>query len=190
MYDSQFKLVALSIFASLKMYKLIKSQLSIQDLQIYVKRETGWKIFKYKNVIKNVTNEKHSLQQKFPSMFNLGTTSLTTRPGLIFQSHSEALGNHCLQTRIKNNVINLIQDLGPDVKALSTSFSHVIFPNFKENILTYFYGWGSTVSRLQIHYQKSVYFLTLNPQKFLVLRKAERLRSILEPPIGFESGIH
>lgn len=152
MYDSQFKLVALSIFASLKMYELIKSQLSIYDLQIYVKKETGWKIFKYKNVMKNATKEKHSLQQKFPSMFNLGTTSLTTRPGLIFQSHSEALGNHCLQTRIKNNVINLIQDLGPDVKALSTSFSHVIFPNFKENILTYFYGWGSTVSRLQIHY--------------------------------------
>ena len=32
-----------------------------------------------------------------------------------------------------------------------------------------FYGWGSTVSRLQSHYEETVYFLPLGPQEFLVL---------------------
>ena len=32
-----------------------------------------------------------------------------------------------------------------------------------------FYGWGSTVSRLQSHYEETVYFLPLSPQEFLVL---------------------
>ena len=32
-----------------------------------------------------------------------------------------------------------------------------------------FYGWGSTASRLQSHYEETVYFLPLSSQKFLVL---------------------
>ena len=51
-------------------------------------------------------------------------------------------------------------------------------------------GSGSTASRLQSHYEETVYFLPLSSQKFLVLirstsegRKAEM---ILKPPSGFE----
>ena len=32
-----------------------------------------------------------------------------------------------------------------------------------------FYGWGSTVSRLQSHYEETVYILPLSPQEYLVL---------------------
>ena len=32
-----------------------------------------------------------------------------------------------------------------------------------------FYGWGSTVLRLQSHYVETVYFLPLGPHKFLEL---------------------
>ena len=35
--------------------------------------------------------------------------------------------------------------------------------------MTPFYGWGSTASRLQSHYEEAVYFLPLSSQKFLVL---------------------
>ena len=56
-----------------------------------------------------------------------------------------------------------------------------------------FYGWGLTFSRLQSHYEETVYFLTLCPQEYLVLIsstlegwKAEE--SLLEPPNGFELG--
>ena len=40
-------------------------------------------------------------------------------------------------------------------------------------LLTYFtpfYGWDSTVSRLQSHYKETVYFLSQSPYKFLVLK--------------------
>ena len=32
-----------------------------------------------------------------------------------------------------------------------------------------FYGWGSTVSRLQSHYEETVDFLPLDPHNYLVL---------------------
>ena len=55
-----------------------------------------------------------------------------------------------------------------------------------------FYGWGSTVSRLQSHYGEAVYFLPLSSQIFLVLISltSEGLKSetALEPPIGFKHG--
>ena len=35
--------------------------------------------------------------------------------------------------------------------------------------MAFFYGWGSTVSRLQTHYEETVYFSPLSSQKFVVL---------------------
>ena len=46
-------------------------------------------------------------------MFNLDTTSVSPRPGLTTQPHSEAPGNHWVETRIKITVINPIQKKGP-----------------------------------------------------------------------------
>ena len=37
------------------------------------------------------------------------------------------------------------------------------------NLMTPFYGWGSTVSRLQSHYEETVYFLPFSSQEILVL---------------------
>ena len=39
--------------------------------------------------------------------------------------------------------------------------------------MVHFYGWGSTVSRLQTHYEEAVYYLYLSSQKFLVLIVSE-----------------
>ena len=41
--------------------------------------------------------------------------------------------------------------------------------NIKKEIMTPFYGWGSTVSRLQSHYEETVYFLPFSSQEILVL---------------------
>ena len=35
--------------------------------------------------------------------------------------------------------------------------------------MVHFYGWGSTASRLETHYEEAVYYLQLSSQKFLVL---------------------
>ena len=53
-----------------------------------------------------------------------------------------------------------------------------------------FYGWGSTASKLQSHYEEAVYLIPLSSQKFLVLilstlRKAELT---LEPHSVFKHG--
>ena len=51
--------------------------------------------------------------------------------------------------------------------------------------VAFFYGWGSTASRLQSYYEESNYFLPLSPQKFLVLiwstRERWKAESTLEP---------
>ena len=39
----------------------------------------------------------------------------------------------------------------------------------KKNFIAPFYGWGSTVSRLQSHYKEAVYFLPVSSQTLLVL---------------------
>ena len=39
----------------------------------------------------------------------------------------------------------------------------------KTTLWPLFYGWNSTISRLQSHYQETVYFLQLSPQEILVL---------------------
>ena len=39
----------------------------------------------------------------------------------------------------------------------------------KKNFMVLFYGWCSTPSRLQNHYEETVYFLPLGSQKFVVL---------------------
>ena len=61
---------------------------------------------------------------------------------------------------------------------------------FKKDVRVHFYGWGSTASRLQSHYEETVYFLALNPQKFLVLiwSTSERWKAelTLEPLSWFE----
>ena len=79
-------------------------------------KEDG-KNLKCKNVIKNVTKEKNSfisgLQQKYLSMFNLGTNALSARLDLTTQPHSEAPDNHWVETRIKNTMINPIQKKRP-----------------------------------------------------------------------------
>ena len=45
----------------------------------------------------------------------------------------------------------------------------------KKNFMAPFYGWGSTVSRLQSHYEETVYFVPLSPREFLAL-SFDRLR--------------
>ena len=54
------------------------------------------------------------------------------------------------------------------------------------------FGWGSTASKLQSHYDKAVYFLPLSSQIFLVLiwstLEGWKSESTLEPPSGFEHG--
>ena len=39
----------------------------------------------------------------------------------------------------------------------------------KKKFMTPFYGWGSTVSRLQSHYKETDYFLPFSFQELLVL---------------------
>ena len=55
-----------------------------------------------------------------------------------------------------------------------------------------FYGWGSTVSRLQSHYEETVYSLPLSPQEFLVLISSISARwkveTTLELLSNFEPG--
>ena len=62
--------------------------------------------------------------------------------------------------------------------------------NLKKNFMAPFYGWGSTASRLQSHYEKAAYFLPLSFRKFLltIWMTSERWKaeSTLEPPSGFE----
>ena len=59
-----------------------------------------------------------------------------------------------------------------------------------KRISFHLYEWNSTVSRLQNHYGKAVYFLPLSPPKFLALvwltSEGWKAVSTLEPPIGFE----
>ena len=49
-----------------------------------------------------------------------------------------------------------------------------------------FYGWDSTVSRLQSHYEETVYFLPFSFQEFLVLNRMTsegwKVELTLEPP--------
>ena len=55
-----------------------------------------------------------------------------------------------------------------------------------------FYGWGSTASRLQIHYEEGFYFLPLSFPKFMVLISSTseewKAESTLEPPSRFQHG--
>ena len=46
-------------------------------------------------------------------------------------------------------------------------YSEVLNSNFelKKNFMDRFYGWGSTVSRLQRHYEDTAYFLQLRPRR-------------------------
>ena len=59
--------------------------------------------------------------------------------------------------------------------------------------MPHFCVWGSTVSRLQSHYEETIYFLPLSFQKFLVLiwstSEGWKAKSALEPPSGSELGI-
>ena len=60
----------------------------------------------------------------------------------------------------------------------------------KKSLMAPFYGWDSTVSRLQSHYEEIVYFLPLSFQKFLVLirsiSKGWKDEMTLKPSSGFE----
>ena len=55
-----------------------------------------------------------------------------------------------------------------------------------------FYGWGSTASRLQSHFEEVVYYLPPSFQKVLVLiwstSEGWQAESTLEPPNDFEYG--
>ena len=55
-----------------------------------------------------------------------------------------------------------------------------------------FYGWGSTASRLQSHFEEADYFLLPRSQKVLVLiwsySEGWKAELTLEPPSGFEHG--
>ena len=56
----------------------------------------------------------------------------------------------------------------------------------------FFYGWGLTASRIQSHYEETVYLTPISPQKFLVIiwltSEGLKAESNLEPPSGFEHG--
>ena len=62
----------------------------------------------------------------------------------------------------------------------------------KTNFMTLFYGWSSTVSRLQIHNEETVNFLPSNSLEFLVLSWSDsegwKAELTLEPLSGFETG--
>ena len=51
-----------------------------------------------------------------------------------------------------------------------------------------FHGWGSIASRMQSHYEETVYFLPLSPNKFMILiwSTSERWKAELVPSSGFE----
>ena len=61
-----------------------------------------------------------------------------------------------------------------------------------KNFMVPFYGWGSTVSKLQSHYEETVYFLPLSSQNILVLiwstLEGWKAEPTLEPTSGFEPG--
>ena len=56
--------------------------------------------------------------------------------------------------------------------------------------MDHFYGWPSNTSKLQSHYEETVYFLPPNSQKFLVLIRSNlkgwRAQMTLKSPSGFE----
>ena len=58
------------------------------------------------------------------------------------------------------------------------------------NFLAFFYGWGSTASRVQNHYEEAVYFLPLSSKKFVVLiwsnLEGWKAEVTLKPLSGFE----
>ena len=62
---------------------------------------------------------------------------------------------------------------------------------FEKNVMAPFYGWGSTVSRLQNPYKEFVDFLQLSSMGFLTIiwltSEEWKAEPTLEPPIGFES---
>lgn len=62
-----------------------------------------------------------------------------------------------------------------------------------------FHGWNSNVSKLQSHYEETIYFSSLSPHNFLVLisstSEGQKAELTLEPPTAFEPrfpglGIH
>ena len=63
---------------------------------------------------------------------------------------------------------------------------------FLKIFLVPFNGWGSTISKLQSHFEETVYFLRLCPQEYLVLisfiSDGWKVESTLEPLSGFEPG--
>ena len=56
-----------------------------------------------------------------------------------------------------------------------------------------FYGWGSTILRLQSHFEETVYFLPLSLQEILVFMwstsEGRKVEMTLESPSGVEPGI-
>ena len=56
--------------------------------------------------------------------------------------------------------------------------------------MSHFYGWGSVTSRLQNHFDETVYFLPLSTQKFLVLiwltSELWKAKLTVVPPGGFQ----
>ena len=90
----------------------------------------------------------------------------------------------------KSHHPNLYIKVGNTVCLVGGSVGDVQFKTyfFKKNFTTPFYGWGSTFSKL--HYEETVYFLTLGPWDFLLHIKltSERRMAVLtlEPLNGFE----
>ena len=97
---------------------------------------------------------------------------------------TKILGRLVSYTKIVNR-LNLFSTNVPLLYPLKTSENRMfsdIFRGYRSGTLVenglyfmafftdeLFYGWGSTVSRLQIHYKETVYFLSISPQEFLVI---------------------
>ena len=72
---------------------------------------------------------------------------------------------------------------------MTGSVGHVYFKTFtfEKNFTTPFYGWGSTVSRLQSQYEETVYFLLVILQELLAISriKGQYIMSYFYKPFRF-----
>ena len=87
--------------------------------------------------------------------------------------------SNALDNRFYSGFVNII---------CSKHLSRFILILLKKNLIATFYGLGSSVSRLQSHYEETVYFLPLKSPGVMSTRLIDlgNAESALESPSGFE----